>query len=433
MEDFVSSRNLSLVYAQSHMISHLIEDKVIDPDGRNLDAWIDNFSLDMPPVVVVDGKGMTLAHPDKEKIGQHLADFPGSQYVLSQTTGSKIVSSDGTDYIVTFTLVQDTDWRVIITESVDSVIGPTLRLSKLGPILTLIAVAVSLFIIGFNWRTILRPIQILSGAADQVNWRSYPQIPFPEESVQEIEALHRALVAMIARIKEYEVGIRSYLGATTQGQEEERARIAREIHDGPVQEIIALGQRLDMIRDSLLRDSEQGECSEEVSFLLNEMRGTQIETIEGLRRIVNDLRPVYLEDLGFLPALEMLVQQANLRGGVNVEMRSDGIIQRLPIDLELIAYRIAQEALNNALQHADAETVIIEVSCFKDGLRLVVSDDGSGFTPPDRLETLTYSGRYGLLGIHERVSQQDGKLQLESGPDKGTRLTVHLPGCQAVN
>ena len=427
MEDFVSSRDLSLVFGQARMLAHLVEQGEIDTSGKDIDHWINNLSQDMPSLIVIDGQGLTLAHPEKEKIGSRLADLPGIETILSQPAGSSVSGIGSEAAVVSFASVSGTDWRVIIKEDVDSFVGTTLRFTKLGPTLAALAVAVSIFIVGFSWRTVVRPLRILSNAAEQVTWQSYPQIPLPDGSVREVESLHSALTGMVKRIREYEDGIRNYLGATTLGQEEERARIAREIHDGPVQEIIALGQRLDMIRDSLAEG-----CAKEIIVLLNEMRGTQMATVEELRRIVNDLRPVYLEDLGFLPALEMLAHQANIRGRVHVEIKILEEIQRLPLDVELAAYRITQEALNNALQHANALNVLIEVVCATEGLLLVISDDGQGFTPPKPLESLTQVGRFGLLGIRERVVQLGGTMDLDAAPLEGTRLTIRLPGCANI-
>jgi signal transduction histidine kinase len=427
MQEFVSNRDLSLVYGQARMLAHLVEQEAIDASGKDLAPWIDSLAQDMPPLIVIDGQGYILAHPDTENIGTRFTDSLELQTILSQPAGSSVVGNGDEATVVSFALIQDTDWRVVISESVDSFVGPTLRFSKLGPITAVIAVAISLFIINFGWRTVVRPLRMLSNAADQVTWQSYPLIPFPEESVHEVESLHRALVAMVNRMSEYEAGIRDYLGATTLGQEDERARIAREIHDGPVQEIIALGQRLDLMRSLMAKDN-----SGEIKELLNEMRVTQMATIEELRRIVNDLRPVYLEDLGFLPALEMLAHQANARGQVHVQIKTATEIQRLALDVELAAYRITQEALNNALQHAHAQEILIEVTCSVEGLRLVISDDGQGFSPPDRLEILTQTGRFGLLGIRERVGQLGGTVNLDSERGKGTRLTIHLPGCASA-
>jgi signal transduction histidine kinase len=427
MQEFVSSRDLSLVYAQARMLAHLVEHGAIDASGTNLTPWISSLAQNMPPLIVIDGQGYALAHPEQERVGTVLTDLPELQIVLSQPAGSGVFGMGNEAAVVSFALVQDTDWRVIIRESVDSIAGSTLQFSRLGPILAVIAVAISLFIIGFNYRTVVRPLRILSNAADQVTWQSYPRIPFPEESVHEIESLHRALVAMVQRIREYETSIRDYLGATTLGQEEERARIAREIHDGPVQEIIALGQRVDILRNHIAQAN-----TAEINKVLNEMRDTQMATVEELRRIVNDLRPVYLEDLGLLPALEMLARQANARGQVYVQIKVPDEIQRLPLDVELAAYRITQEALNNALQHANAQEIVIEVTCSVDGLLLTIADDGQGFAPPEQLESLTRTGRFGLLGIRERVGQLGGTMVLEAKPHVGTRITIRLPGCANV-
>ena len=427
MQEFVSNRDLSLVYGQARMLAHLVEQGTIEANGENLTPWIESLAQDMPPLFVIDGQGYILAHPDKANNGTHFTDSHELQSILSQPAGSNLVGNGDNTAVVSFALIQDTDWRVVMSENADSFIGPTLRFSKLGPITAIVAVAISLFIISFSWRTIVRPLRMLSNAADQVTWQSYPLIPFPEESVHEVESLHRALVAMVNRLSEYETGIRDYLGATTLGQEDERARIAREIHDGPVQEIIALGQRLDLLRSWAQSNSE------EVDALLNEMRSTQMATIEELRRIVNDLRPVYLEDLGFLPALEMLAQQANARGKVLVQIKTTTEIQRLPLDVELAAYRITQEALNNALQHAQAQKILIEITCSVKGLLLVISDDGRGFSPPEPMEILTQTGRYGLIGIRERVGQLGGTVHLDSEPGKGTHLSIRLPGCTGAS
>ncbi|MDF1515137.1 MAG: histidine kinase [Anaerolineae bacterium] len=427
MQDFVGSRDLSLAYGQARMLAHLLEDGAIGIDGAGLTRWLDNLTLDMPPLMVIDGQGIALVHPDKARIGTYLNDLPGLQNVISRQAGSSVVGRGREAVIVSFALVYDTDWRVVIVESVHSFIGPALRFSQFGPVIAMIAIAISLLIIGFNWLTVVRPLRLLSAVADQISGHSYPRIPLPRESVHEVESLHNALSAMVDRIREYEVSIRQYLDATTQGQEEERARIAREIHDGPVQEIIALGQRIDIVRSSIVQDD-----GEEAQELLAEMRTTQLAPVEELRRIVNALRPVYLEDLGFLPALEMLAQQANTRGQVQVHIKVEGKIKRLPLDVELAAYRITQEALNNALQHANAREINVQVSCSGMGLSLEITDDGDGFMPPENLDILTRFGRFGLLGIRERTGKLGGVMALESAPGRGTILKISLPGCDEI-
>ena len=235
--------------------------------------------------------------------------------------------------------------------------------------------------------------------------------------------LRQALADMVERIQGYEAGMRDYLGAVTRGQEAERARLAREVHDGPVQQLIALGQRAEMAQ----RLVERGE-SERAQALLEELRDSELETVEELRRIIGALRPVYLEDLGFLPALEMLVQEAAGPTTARVGLEKAGPVCRFGPAVELTAYRIVQAALNNAIQHAQAQNIVVRVRCDPDGLALSVVDDGVGFTLPPGPDILTRAGHFGLVGMQERATRVGGTLQVHTAPGEGTRVTVRLPG-----
>jgi two-component system sensor histidine kinase DegS len=208
----------------------------------------------------------------------------------------------------------------------------------------------------------------------------------------------------------------------TRGQEAERSRLARELHDGPVQDLIALGQRAEMAQ----RLVKRGQV-EEAEVLLEELRDAELATVEELRRLVGALRLRYLEDLGFIPALELLVRQASEQTAARVQLEKVCTRQRLGADVELAAYRIAQEALNNALQHARAENVTVRVRCDTDGLMLAVVDDGEGFELPPRPDLLTRDGHFGLLGMRERATLLGGVFRIDTAPGEGTRITVHLP------
>jgi two-component system sensor histidine kinase DegS len=245
--------------------------------------------------------------------------------------------------------------------------------------------------------------------------------------VQEIEDLHQALADMTDRIQGYEAGMRDYLGAMTQGQEAERGRLARELHDGPVQDLIALGQRAEMAQ----RLVERGEAKE-AEALLGRLREAELATVEELRRLIGALRPAYLEDLGFVPALEMLIRQAADQTTAQVQLTKSCADQRLAPEVELAAYRIAQEALHNALQHARAESITIRVRCDSDGLALSVIDDGVGFELPPRPDLLTRAGHFGLLGMRERATLLGGSFRVHTAPGKGTRVTVRLPASPAA-
>jgi signal transduction histidine kinase len=431
MRDFVSERDLALVRMTARIVEDGIAHGVVGSHGQGLSTWMSQFVRSQPAAVtliVVDGEGTVLTHPDPEQIGSDLSGTSVTAEALRRQ-GSLIVSDESGDpLLVTFARVEGVGWSVIAWEPVKDLIGPILRLSSLAPIVAAGAAVLSLLILGFGWRTIVRPLQQLAQAAEQVSWGDFSAIssgrPMGRSlgGVQEIHDLHQALADMTDRIQGYEASMRDYLGAMTRGQEAERARLARELHDGPVQDLIALGQRAEMAQ----RLVERGQ-GEEAQALLAELRDAELATIEELRRLIGALRLRYLEDLGFIPALELLVRQVAEQTTARVQLEKVCTDQRLGAEVELAAYRIAQEALNNALQHARAENVTVRVRCDSDGLMLSVVDDGAGFELPPRPDLLTRDGHFGLLGMRERATLLGGSFRIHTAPDEGTRVTVRLP------
>jgi signal transduction histidine kinase len=431
MRDFVADRDLSLARLAARIIEDGLVQGVVSPDGDGLSAWIPPLFQNQPQtasVVVVNGAGEILAHSDRQ--GQpSVTPNQGITQALQQREGFIIVRTDQYGpLLVTFAPVTGTDWEVLIREPVDEVIGPILRLSSLAPAVAAGAAVVSLLILTFGWRTIIRPLQTLARAAEEVSWGDFSTIAMdktgdrPVGSVQEIQDLHRALADMAERIRGYQAGMRDYLTAITEGQEAERARLARELHDGPVQDLIALGHWAEMAQRLVERDE-----TEEARSLLADLRGAEQETVGELRRIMGALRPSYLEDLGFIPALEMLVRQAAERTDAQVQLKKEGTGHRLAPTVELAAYRIAQETLNNAIEHAQAENITVRVRCTSEGLVLSVIDDGVGFDLPPRPDVLTQAGHFGLMGMRERATLLGGSFQIDTSPGEGTCVTVRLP------
>ncbi len=425
MRDFVAERDLAL----AHLAARLVEDGLaygaVGADGRGLTAWLSLMVGEQAGTMMVVGRdGQTLAHPDPQQVGAYRGDDPGIAAALEQREGTVIGTDKGDEPVMlSFAPVHGTDWVVLIQEPVEGIIGPILRLSSLAPLVAIGAGVISLLVLTFGWRTIVRPLQDLARAAGKVSWGNYAAITRPVGGVQEVRDLHQSLTDMVERIQGYEAGIRDYLGAVTQGQETERARMARELHDGPVQELIALGQQAEMVQRLVARD-ESGQAQ----ALLEEMRQAELQTIEGLRRIISALRPVYLEDLGFFPALEMLVRQADERTPVRIQLEEGNTIHRFPSEMELAAYRIAQEALNNVIQHAQARHIVVRVRSTPDNLTLSVTDDGVGFDLPPRPDILTQDGHFGLVGMQERVTRLGGAFQIHTAPGEGTQIIAHLPG-----
>jgi signal transduction histidine kinase len=439
MRDFVAQRDLALARLTARMVEDGLAHGVIGVDGSGLDTWMMSLVDDQPgAVLVVDRAGQALARPDPQRVGAGLEGDASVVELLRQcsawgsTGGSAgaIIGSDGEGepMLVVCAPVGGTDWVVLVQEPVKGLIGPILRFSSLAPVVAAGAGVLSVLVLTFGWRTIVRPLQGLAQAAGQVSWGDFSAIVVGPSAgravggVQEVQDLHRALVDMVDRIRGYQIGMRDYLGAVTRGQEAERARLARELHDGPVQELIALGQRAEMAQRLVARGEP-----ERARTLLEELRTSELEAVEELRRLIGALRPIYLEDLGFLPALEMLVQQAEERTTAQLRLEETGSVRRIAPEVELAAYRIVQEALNNAVRHAHAQNIVVRVRSDPQGLALSVTDDGVGFTLPPGPDLFTQAGHFGLVGMRERAILLGGTLQIRTAPGEGTRVAVNLP------
>jgi signal transduction histidine kinase len=245
----------------------------------------------------------------------------------------------------------------------------------------------------------------------------------PVGGIAEIQALQATLIEMADQVQSYQAGMRGYLAALTQGQEEERKRLARELHDETAQSLIALDQKLQMARRALDRDPQAA------AGRLDELRAMTAELIQEVRRFSRNLRPIYLEDLGLIPALEMLTRDANgsNHGTLTATFKVTGAPQRLKPEREIALYRIVQEALNNVVAHAQATRADVSAAFTEDEIAVTIADNGAGLVIPDRPGELAEAGHYGLLGMRERAELAGGWLSIESQPGKGTTIEVHLP------
>jgi signal transduction histidine kinase len=428
MRDFVVERDV----AMAHLLAGIAEDGlahgVVGGDGHGIAAWMTLDERELPDTtMIVNGEGQVLAHSVAGRAGADVRHLPGIEEALIRLDGFVIVPGEQGPLLVTFAPIRGTDWIVVIQEPVQELIGPILRFPSLIPAIAVGAGLLSLFVLTFGWLTIVRPLQQLARSAEQVSWGEYDALDAealaqPVRGVQEVQDLRQSLADMVERIRGYEAGVRDYMGALTRGQEAERARLARELHDGPVQGLIALAQRAEMAQRQVERDRK-----EEAQALLAQVRRTGQQTAQELRRTIGALRPVYLEDLGFVPALEMLVRQTAERTDAEVRLEQERTVQRLASEVELGAYRIAQEALNNAVQHAQAEHIVVRMGFDAQTLTLAVRDDGAGFCFPDKPDLLTRDGHFGLIGMQERAVQLGGTLDVDSAPGAGTRVVARLP------
>lgn len=199
-------------------------------------------------------------------------------------------------------------------------------------------------------------------------------------------------------------------------QENERYHIARELHD-------EAGQVLSSLKMGLGRLEQDPSCPEHMKKRLRELKGTADGVLEGLHRLAMDLRPVTLDHLGLVAALEQYVSNL-LSDRLTVQFKAVGFDHdRLPRDVETSLYRIVQESLTNVLCHAHASHVGILLERTADRVRLFVEDDGIGFSP----DIIEHTDRLGLVGMRERADMLGGSLTIESTPGRGTSIIVEVP------
>jgi signal transduction histidine kinase len=207
---------------------------------------------------------------------------------------------------------------------------------------------------------------------------------------------------------------RDALRRVVAGQELERRRLARELHD-------ETGQALTSILLGL-RAVEEAGSADDVRKSASDLRELVVATLQDVRRLAVQLRPKALDDFGLVPALERLVQTFSEGSGIDVDLEAQLGEKRLPNEVETTLYRIVQEALTNVVKHAEATRVSILLVRRESSATAVIEDNGRGFVPAtDSTE------RLGLDGMRERAELHDGRLTVESAPGAGTTLVVEVP------
>jgi len=214
--------------------------------------------------------------------------------------------------------------------------------------------------------------------------------------------------------------LRFYVQQVTRAQEEERKRIARELHDDTTQGLIALSRQVEKLMLAKEHLSKDG---------LKLLEGLQQKTdaiLEGVRRFSQDLRPSVLDDLGLLPALEFLTDEMT-RFGIDTKVTIVGEARRLSPETELVLFRIAQEALRNMWRHSGASRAELTIEFSDTKLVMLIRDNGRGFELPQRLGDLASAGKLGLAGMQERARLVGATLTLQSESGAGTTVTVEVP------
>ena len=272
-------------------------------------------------LVLIDGEGRLLYHAGAEP-PEALA---AAQSVID-ASGARFERVGGQDYAIAYAAVPGTDWRLLLREPWHGLTTPPILLEQWTPFVLLIAVAVSFLTLLFGLLFVVRPLRMLSDSTRRIGQGDFAAASAAVGGVNEIEDLRQSVDQMAQQIQGYQAGLQSYLHAVTRAQEEERARLARELHDETIQTLTALDHKVQKLQRALEREPAP------IRQSLEELHGMAASATAEVRRFSRALCPLYLEDLGLAPALELLAKESD--AGLTLV----GTPRRIKPDLELVLF-----------------------------------------------------------------------------------------------
>ncbi len=368
--------------------------------------------------------------------------------------------------VMAFAALESAPWGVLIRQSEDEALAPAQRLKERAIWFGVPAFLLALLLAWVTARSVLRPVRVLTAAAEKISSGDLSE-PVPELGEDEVGSLARAFEAMRGRLKESLEGLqawgrklearvqertreleqsRDHLTAVAEenaalyeelrrkeavrgellkkvmtAQEEERRRIARELHDETSQALTALV--VGMETAALDPEAATGRIKEK----LTELQALAVKTLEGVHGLIYDLRPSVLDDLGLSAGLRWYADSRLQPVDVRVRVLVTGEERRLPAEVESALFRIGQEAISNVARHAQASNVELDLEFQDTGLTMQVEDDGVGFDMANVTGSAAESPGWGILGMQERAALLGGSLEVTSEPGKGTRVKVSIP------
>jgi signal transduction histidine kinase len=365
-------------------------------------------------VAVVAGDGQIIEQRGATSQWQPVLDWPGVAEALAGASGF-VFDETGGESVIAYSPIPGASWALVTRRPMTDLLASYMNIEQMLPIILVAAAAVSFLTLYFGLNLVVRPLRSLALQANRIGQGEYDAAAQRVGGVVEIEDLRLALDVMAQRIQRDQEALQSYLRAVTNAQEEERSRLARELHDDTVQTLIALDHKAQMVQRGLEKNPERTreQCTE--------LRALIASAAQEVRRMSQALRPLYLEEVGLGPAVEMLAREAG------AEFQLLGGECRLSAEKELALFRIVQESLSNARRHAQAETLRVMLVFGPSTVTLGVGDNGSGFQLPTKLSDMAQHGHLGLMGISERTQLIGGCLVLESQPGAGTVVVVQAP------
>ncbi|MDP2948240.1 MAG: HAMP domain-containing protein [Chloroflexota bacterium] len=424
---------------------------------------------------IVDGQGVVLASTrlgevlQKNERQNELATLIQEGRTASATChdcGQETAGVGREAEVIAFSPLVSAPWGVVIRQAESEALAPARRLRERAMWLGIASFGLALLFAWGTVRSVTRPISVLTQAAQKIASGELSE-RVPDLGEDEIGRLARAFETMRTKLKaslehtqawskELERRVRQrtreleasrdhlrqvaeenaalyeelkqkealrgqLLKKVITAQEEERRRIARELHDETSQALAALAVGLETV--TLRSPLRKAEVKEKLAGL----QGLAVQTLEGVHNLVYDLRPSILDDLGLVASLQWYAENRLQPTGVAVHLEVSGQERRLPAEIETALFRIGQEAISNIVRHAEAANVFVSVDFEDSAIALDVEDDGKGFAVDAVAEPPAGPTGWGILGMKERTALLGGAVGITSQPGGGTHVQVKIP------
>lgn len=329
-------------------------------------------------------------------------------------------------------------FHVVLEQPVDVTLALPLRLQQETLVLVVAGFLVTLLVAWVTTRNVVRPTQQLTVAAERMalgDLGTPIRISAEDEvgklaqsldimrlklrkATEEISTINRDLES---QVRERTARLGEVLRKVITAQEEERYRLARELHDETAQTLGALSIALDRVRDDLQDTSQQ------TKEQLMEAKDIATRLLEETRRLILDLRPLALDDLGLGPAIRWYAETRLEEKGVATTVEVEQPATRMPKHIEVSLFRLVQEAVNNIAKHANAQHASVRLAFPDSIISLVMTDDGKGFDVDRVLGVGSSARNVGLLGMQERIKLLNGRFHIRSQEGKGTEVAIEIP------
>ena len=432
----------------------------IDPAGPRFTSLLAGVRLaGGGSVDLLDAAGIVLASTDPGRASFHTDQAALVRHVLERRQPSvetcpdclqPAPSTDRVREVVAVAPLASAPWAVGVRQAEHDAFAPVFALGQ--DILLVGSVLLALALL-FAWgvaRSVRKPLAVLTRAAERIAGGNLEK-PIPALGDDEVGRLGRSLEHMRATLKgsieeveranlELEQRVRErtseleglyrelqareewrgqLLARVIGAQEEERKRLARELHDETSQTLSALAMRLETAIAAFPGDLSRQR--------LVEAKELTVRTLDELHRLIYDLRPSVLDDLGLLSAIRWYAERHLEPLGVTVHWEFSGQERRLQSEVETALFRVVQEAITNIAKYAHAESVLIQCVLKDDAIGIEIEDDGDGFDPANLSAAGETRGGLGLMGMRERVALLGGTIEIDAAPGKGVRIAVTVP------